>query len=143
MTCSAPGCKKKEFRDGFCSAHIPKAATAGAKVYTLCLARKESERNVNHGFAQLAAKSTPAEPYKQRIEHLRSSGPPGLGAEEYVHEIWCKHDTQKANNVTVWYSWGGDTMTVWGLGSHVGGSGAGNDKYGMLWYDGTSKNWQR
>jgi hypothetical protein len=34
-------------------------------------------------------------------------------------------------------------MTVWGLGSHKGGSGAGNKKYTMTWFDGTSKNWTR
>jgi len=141
-TCSYPGCKKKEFLEGLCSTHKPKSRTATSPVYTLSLAKAKGETSANAAFASLAASTEPSAPYKRRIEHLLSSGPVS-GGEELVHNISCLHDTQKANNCTVWYSWSGTTLTVWGLGQHAGGSGAGNKKYSMTWYDGTSKKWTR
>jgi len=142
MTCSVEGCNKKEFKDGLCTAHMPKAAKVDAPVYTVVLGRAQGALAANVGFAALAASSTPSDPYQQRIEALRGSGPK-TGGEEIVHGVSCLHDTQKANNVTVWYSWSGNAMTVWGLGSHAGGSGAGNKKYSMTWFDGTNKSWTR
>lgn len=97
----------------------------------------------NPTFAALCQSTTPAEPFQQRIEHIRSSGSQAAGAAELVHKILCSHDTQAANNCTVWYSWSGTVLTIWGLGSHTGGSGAGNSKYTMTWCDGTSKKWTR
>ena len=142
MPCSVKGCKKKEFKDGFCTAHMPKPASSGSPIYTLVLGRTKGMKAVNATFATAAASKTKSEPYAQRIEHLRTSGP-SSGGEESVHGISCLHDTQPSNNVTVWYSWQGNAMTVWGLGSHAGGSGAGNNKYSMLWCDGTNKTWTR
>lgn len=141
-TCSAEGCKKKPFKDGLCTTHMPKAPKADKPTYTVVLARASDATKVNTTFAALAASAKPAQPYKQRIEHLRTTGP-ASGGEEDVHGISCLHDTQPSNNITVWYSWQGNAMTVWGLGSHTGGSGSGNDKYAMLWYDGTNKTWSR
>lgn len=141
-TCSVDKCNKKDFQDGFCTVHMPKKAAVGATAYNMVLARAKGVNTVNVAFSALAATSTPNEPYKQRIEHLRSVGP-SSGGEEMVHNVSCLHDTQKANNVTVWYSWSGNTITIWGLGSHSGGSGAGNKKYSMTWFDGTNKNWTR
>ncbi len=106
------------------------------------LACPQGSTTPNAQFAARAADTTGASPYKQRIEAIQSWGPQTAGA-EMVHGISCLHDTQKANNVTVWYSWSDDQLTVWGLGSHTGGSGAGNRKYEMLWYDGTNKKWTR
>lgn len=141
--CKFEGCKKKAFADGdFCTTHRPKPPTADKPVYTVVLGRANGATAANTTFANLAESSTSADPYKQRIEHLRAAGP-ASGGEENVHGIACLHDTQPSNNVTVWYSWQGEAMTVWGLGSHSGGSGAGNDKYTMTWFDGTSKNWTR
>lgn len=141
-TCSFKGCKKKEFKDGLCSVHMKKLPTAEAVVYSMVLGRAQGAVSVNETFAAKAALDTSNDPYKQRIEYLRSDGP-SSGGEELVHGISCLHDTQKANNVTVWFSWNQNTITIWGLGSHSGGSGAGNDKYTMTWFDGTSKNWTR
>ena len=142
MSCSFPGCKKKEFKDGYCASHLPKPKKADAPVYTVALGRVRGATEVNATFASTAESTAASAPYKNRIEHLRSLGP-ASGGEESVHGISCLHDTQKANNCTVWYSWQGNAMTVWGLGSHSGGSGAGNKKYTMLWCDGTNKNWTR
>lgn len=60
-----------------------------------------------------------------------------------MHGMMSNHLTQPSNNCTVWYSWRDKVLTVWGLGSHTGGSGAGNRRYAMTWCDGTSKNWTR
>src|SRR5262249_43563477 len=141
MACSVSGCKKKEIKDGFCKDHLPKGPKAETPVYTVALARPESGK-VNESFATLANSDKKAQPYKQRIEFIRSNGS-ATGGEELVHEVSCLHDTQPSNNVTVWYSWKGNAMTVWGLGKHTGGEGAGNSKYSMLWYDGTNKTWTR
>jgi len=146
-TCSFANCKKKPYKDGLCTNHIPKAKAVSATVHTVALARADGATDVNAAFASLAASQTQAAPYQQRIEAIRSSGPT-RGGEENVHDVLCLHDTQPSNNITVWYSWSGNgesgsAMTVWGLGSHKGGSGAGNKKYTMTWFDGTSKNWTR
>jgi hypothetical protein len=140
--CSVDKCKKTAFKDGLCTVHMPKAPKSDAPVYTVVLGRSKGSTSPNSSFASLAESKTPSQPYKNRIEHLRASGP-NSGGEEQVHGVACLHDTQKANNVTVWYSWMGKAMTVWGLGSHSGGSGAGNAKYAMLWFDGTNKSWTR
>ena len=138
----AKTCPKKEFKNGLCVDHVPKAPKVDAPVYTVVLGRVGGATVVNSTFASLAESSTPSANYKQRIEHLRGAGPRS-GGEESVHGISCLHDTQPSNNVTVWYSWSGAAMTVWGLGGHTGGSGAGNDKYDMVWCDGKSKTWSR
>ena len=141
-TCSFKDCNKKAFKEGLCTVHMPKAPKADKPIYTVVVGRTQGAASANTAFAALTGSSTPAEPYKQRIEHLLAAGP-ASGGEENVHGIACLHDTQPSNNVTVWYSWQGSAMTVWGLGSHAGGSGAGNDKYAMTWFDGTSKSWNR
>ncbi|WP_295527038.1 hypothetical protein [uncultured Pseudacidovorax sp.] len=141
-TCSYPKCSKKAFRDGLCTTHMPKAPAVDRPIYTWQPGLVKGLLKPNQTFMTLCEKDTPAEPYKRRIEHLRLNGPTG-GSPELVHGILCLHDTQKANNVTVWYSWEGVAMTVWGLGSHSGGSGAGNRKYTMTWCDGTNKSWSR
>lgn len=141
-TCKFEKCNKKDFKDGFCSMHIPKPKAVDAVVYTLVLGRTNGGAPVNDAFAALSESSSHSDPYKQRIEVIRNAGPV-IGGEENVHGVMCLHDTQKANNVSVWYSWNGNTLTVWGLGSHAGGSGAGNNKYAMLWFDGKNKNWTR
>lgn len=140
--CSFKGCKKKDFKDGLCTTHMVKAPTASATVYTMVLARAQGALAPNGAFAGLAASATKGSNYKQRIEAIRSAGPVH-GGEETVHGVSCLHDTQPSNNMTVWFSWQGNAMTVWGLGNHKGGSGAGNDKYSMTWFDGTNKNWSR
>lgn len=142
-TCKQADCNKKAFgTEDFCTTHRPKPASSSSPVYVVLLARASGSTKVNQTFESLANKKTPAEPYKQRIEHLRSTGPSN-GSTENVHGVYCLHDTQKSNNVTVWYSWNENTITIWGLGSHTGGNGSGNDKYTMTWFDGTSKNWSR
>lgn len=137
--CSVGECNRKEVKDGFCSTHLPKGKSAGAKVCTVALGRLKGMVAANASFAALADSDTQAAPYKRRIEHLRSSGPT-LGQPELVHGIQCLHDTQPSNNKTVWYTWQGDTITIWGLGGHVG---KGNSSYDMLWCDGTNKTWKR
>ena len=142
MTCSFKGCKKKEFKDGLCTTHMVKTSAADKPVYTFVVGCAEGATSPNSTFAAMTKLSSSATPYKQRIEHLRGNGP-ASGGEENVHGIACLHDTQPSNNCTIWYSWQGNAMTVWGLGNHTGGSGAGNNKYTMTWFDGTSKNWTR
>jgi hypothetical protein len=141
-TCSFDKCKKKPFKDGLCTVHMPKAPKADAPVYTWRPGLAKGALKPDAGFSKSCESDTPSEPYQKRIEHLRLAGPSNGGA-EMVHGISCLHDTQASNNVTVWYSWQGNEMTVWGLGSHSGGSGAGNDSYSMLWCDGKSKSWTR
>ena len=138
----AKTCPKKAFLNDLCTDHQPKAPKADASVYTVMLARAEGATAPNSTFAALAGSSKPTENYKQRIEHLRTSGP-RTGGEESVHGVSCLHDTQPSNNVTVWFSWSDKTLTIWGLGSHSGGSGAGNDSYTMVWFDGKNKSWSR
>lgn len=142
-TCKFDGCEKKEFREGLCTVHMKKKPAAAAAVPTLFLARAKGLKTVHAQFQALAASTSNSEPYANRIEHLMSSGPVSQGGAESVHGVLCLHDTQSANNCTVWYSWDNNQMTVWGLGSHSGGSGAGNDKYSMVWFDGTNKSWTR
>lgn len=115
---------------------------SGKRTFASLLACPAGATSPNDAFAALASSETPSNPYKRRIEAIESWGA-SSGGQEMVHGVACLHDTQKANNCTVWYSWKGDRMTVWGLGSHSGGSGAGNNKYSMTWYDGKSKNWTR
>lgn len=135
-------CKRKAFRDGLCTDHMPKPKKADAPVYTFELARAKGATSPDSTFAALAESDTSADPYKRRIEHLLATGP-RRGGEELVHQVSCLHDTQPSNNCTVWFSWSGNAMTVWGLGSHSGGSGAGNNSYTMTWFDGTNKSWTR
>ena len=97
---------------------------------------------VNATFADLCETDTPAQPYKRRIQHILSEGEVTTGA-ELVHGIMCKHLTQKSNNCTVWFSWNSKVLTIWGLGKHAGGNGAGNSSYTMTWCDGTNKTWTR
>jgi hypothetical protein len=143
-TCAFENCNRKAFRDGLCVDHMPKPKKAADPVCTVYLARPAGQTTPPPAFLALSRSATPAHPYKQRIEHLRQSGPV-WGSPELVHDVECLHDTQPSNNVTVWYSWdrNQNVMTVWGLGSHSGGSGAGNDSYQMLWFDGTNKTWIR
>ena len=124
-----------------CAKHRPKTVTK-VVTYTLFLARSNGATDPNTTFADLAASTKKTDPYAQRIEHLRGAGPKSGGA-ELVHSISCLHDTQPSNNKTVWYSWADTTITIWGLGNHTGGSGAGNNQYSMLWFDGTTKSWSR
>ncbi|MDR6788357.1 hypothetical protein J2Y58_001715 [Sphingomonas sp. BE138] len=91
----------------------------------------------------MAQSTDGASPYKQRIEAIKSDGPPERARREMVNNVSCLHDTQKANNCTVFYDWQGSTLKVYGLGSHVGGSGAGNSKYGGLWYTGKKFSYNR
>jgi hypothetical protein len=134
-----PECKiPLQYTDDVCAQ--PVAASVQAN---FVIGRSAGAVAADPTFAALCQSATPAEPFKQRIEHIRSSGPQGAGAAELVHNILCSHDTQASNNCTVWYSWNGTVLTIWGLGSHAGGSGAGNRKYTMTWCDGTSKKWTR
>jgi hypothetical protein len=144
MACKVTNCSKKEFQDGLCSIHYRERANQAPKAapvaHNFALGRTGGVVNVQ--FAALAACRTPPDHFALRIDSLTSEGS-RHGGEEECHGVWCLHETQKGGNVTVWYSWIGNTMDVWGLGRHKGGDGAGNDSYEMLWFDGTNKNWTR
>lgn len=142
--CSVKPCKKKDFKDGMCSDHwrLAQAPVGPGAVYNFVFGAAVGAA-VNPQFLALGGSFRKGEEYGKRIQHLTSLGP-ASGGEEDVHGRQCLHDTQKSNNLSVWYSWSGNTMTVWGLGSHKGGDGAGNDSYVIsCWYDGTSKTWKR
>ncbi|HTV40748.1 MAG TPA: hypothetical protein VMF08_09245 [Candidatus Sulfotelmatobacter sp.] len=146
MPCSVAKCKKKEFKEGYCADHFREAKAKEAKpdkpVYSWKAGLIAGQTDPNDTFYNLCVSDTQDAPYLQRIEKLCSDGPQEA-KQENVHGIPCLHDTQKGANVTIWYSWKGNIMTVWGLGSHSGGNGARNNNYQMTWYDGKSKNWDR
>lgn len=125
-----------------CGTNHPDRNAAVNAGNSFVLARSAGDVPVNSTFSAKAASASGAEPYSQRIAHILSCGTDNSGA-EMVHGVRCSHATQPSNNCTVWFSWAGTMMTVWGLGSHRGGSGAGNAKYAMVWFDGTSKTWTR
>lgn len=120
-----------------------RVTSATETINTLTLAHSLEQTAPNVTFAEVANSSVGAFPYKQRIKHLLDSGTNYNVGAELVHGVSCCHDTQPSNNCTVWFSWTGNSMKVYGLGSHVGGSGSGNRKYEMLWFDGTNKKWTR
>ncbi len=143
--CSAQGCKKKDFKDGLCSTHW--TAAQGPRgpqaTYNFVFAPGPGGGAPNAKLTALGASLKKGEEYAKRITHLTSLGPQA-GGEEDVHGTICLHDTQKSNNLTVFFTWAGNTMTVHGLGGHKGGDGAGNDNYDIAcWKDGTKKSWKR
>ena len=141
--CSAPGCSKFALGGtGLCVKHGGKVPVSSKAAYSVVLARAQGATQPDAGFASLAASRSKGSNWADWIDSVRDSGP-SLGQKEMVHGVSCLHDTQKANNLTIWYNWDGSTMTVYGVGNHRGGSGAGNDQYEMTWFDGKSKTWSR
>lgn len=80
--------------------------------------------------------------YSDRFFAILAKGPAG-GAPEQIHGCMVYHDTQKSANRTVFYNWQGKNLRIFGVGSHSGGDGAGNDSYTFTWFDGKSKDYKR
>ena len=82
------------------------------------------------------------EDYSDRFFALLAKGHVG-GTAEKIHNCMVYHDTQPRANRTVFYDWQGKSLRIFGVGSHSGGSGAGNDSYTFIWFDGKSKDYTR
>ncbi len=119
---------------GLCRNHggaVPKKEVARPNLVFACT---KGEVKPDEDFLALGSEGE----YAKRIEHLLTSGSSDAKG-EMVHGVMCLHDTQAGNNLTVWYRWTGNTMTVYGLGNHT----TSNSKYEMAWFDGSNKKWTR
>ncbi len=82
------------------------------------------------------------EDYKDRFFALLARGG-AEGKPEEIHSCLVYHDTQKSANRTVFFDWQGKKLRIFGVGEHSGGSGAGNNSYSFIWFDGKSKSYNR
>ncbi|MCA9137536.1 MAG: hypothetical protein KDB00_12280 [Planctomycetales bacterium] len=80
--------------------------------------------------------------YSDRFFAILAKGSP-RGGTENVHGCHVFHDTQPSANRTVFFDWQGNNMRVFGVGSHAGGDGTGNDSYTFIWFDGKNKKYTR
>lgn len=158
-TCLVPGCNGYAISGDICALcantqpvkSLTKATSLGrerdAEALKKAATSRDPEAEVLLMCANGASKpndtfAAACQDYTDRFFAILAKGPGG-GAPERVHGCMVYHDTQPSANRTVFYDWQGKNLRVFGVGSHVGGNGAGNDSYGFTWFDGKSKNYTR
>lgn len=128
----AKKCNAPESAGGFCAAHQPKPVVVAVTPVTLTwFPRPAVGTTVNAKF-QTECDENATMIANQCQNGIQGGGMP-LKGKGGSHSLL--HYTQPRANNTFFYRWVGNTMEVYGVGNHTGGT---NKIYSLTWFDGSS-----